>query len=430
MNFWIIAIGEPLPTDVGSPRLLRAGILTSQIAAAGMQVTWWNSNFDHSQKIVRSSASDLSNIQIPYQLRLLKGKPYPSNVSIARVCNHIQVALDFSQLAPKEPPPDLIFVAYPTVELCKAALAYARPRGIPVVVDIRDLWPDIFVNLFPQWFKPIAMKLFFGLFRASKQVCAGATAITGITDVIVDWGVNRAGRHRLAWDKAYPLAYQVQLPGVEKLASARAQWDACGLGEDVPKVCFFGSLGRQFDIPCLIKAARLLTDTPLQIVICGTGENMEEYRRSAVDLSHVHFPGWVDAPAIRALMERSLAGLAPYYNEMSFTMSLPNKTIEYLAGGLPIISTLRGELSQLLAVNECGITVPEGDHNALADALRKLLSDRGLREKMSKNASELFKARFTAEAVYRQLIDDLKLIATECRQGQRPIKRVSNTENS
>lgn len=420
MIFWILAIGEPLPSDAGSPRLLRAGILASKIAASGMQVTWWNSNFDHTQKVVRAVTCDKGDAHIPYTLRLLKGKPYRSNVSLARIANHIQVAADFTRCAPKEMPPDLIFVAYPTIELCEAALSFARPRGIPVVVDIRDLWPDIFVNLVPRWAQQMARILLSPALRSSRRVCAGATAITGITDAFVDWGVARAGRHRHAWDQAYPLAYQTQLAGATKLAAARAQWDARGLTADKPIVCFFGTLGRQFDIPCLIDAAQRLVDTPLEIVICGTGERLAEYRQLAAGLPHVHFTGWVDAPSILALMERSLAGLAPYHNEMSFTMSLPNKVIEYLAGGLPVISTLRGELERLLRVNECGITTPDGDPQAIADALRKLLNDKSAREKLASNARVLYETYFMSDVVYGRLIEHLRVIATQHCQGQLP----------
>ncbi|EHR72929.1 glycosyltransferase [Burkholderiales bacterium JOSHI_001] len=419
-KIWLLAVGEPLPTDPGTPRLLRAGLLASQMAASGLQVTWWTSAFDHTQKRTRPDTAARPATPLPYALQLLRGDPYRSNVSMARIRNHRQVAADFAQRAPSETAPDLIFAAYPTIELCEAALAYAKPRRIPVVLDMRDLWPDIFVNLGPGWAQPLARQLLKPMMRASHRACAGATAITGITEAFVDWGVARAGRQRHEWDQAYPLAYHARLPDAAALASARAQWDARGLGANQPMVCFFGTLGRQFDIPGLIAAARLVADTPLQMVICGTGDRLDEYRQLAADLPRVHFPGWVDAAAINALMERSLAGLAPYHSEMSFTMSLPNKAIEYLAGGLPVLSTLRGELQTLLRTCGCGITTAEGDPQALAGALRVLLADTQGRAKMADNARLTYKTQFVAETVYGRLIKHLGLIAMQHRQGRTP----------
>ena len=94
-------------------------------------------------------------------------------------------------------------------------------------------------------------------------------------------------------------------------------------------------------------------------------------------------------------------------------MSLPNKAIEYLAGGLPVISTLRGDLEALLRVNECGITTPSGNPQALANAIMKLLTDNVMREKMAMNARKLYETCFVADMVYMQLIEDLCLIAQE-----------------
>ena len=35
-----------------------------------------------------------------------------------------------------------------SIELCAAAISFGRSNGIPVVVDIRDLWPDSYIDLF------------------------------------------------------------------------------------------------------------------------------------------------------------------------------------------------------------------------------------------------------------------------------------------
>ena len=43
MIVWLVTVGEPLPTDPGSPRLLRAGILAGLLAEKGHVVHWWSS---------------------------------------------------------------------------------------------------------------------------------------------------------------------------------------------------------------------------------------------------------------------------------------------------------------------------------------------------------------------------------------------------
>jgi glycosyltransferase involved in cell wall biosynthesis len=183
-------------------------------------------------------------------------------------------------------------------------------------------------------------------------------------------------------------------------------------------VCFFGTLGRQFDIGTVIEAARLPSMHGVRFVICGDGDRRENFESQARGLPNVIFPGWVDRASIRTLMRRSLAGLAPYYNELSFTMSLPNKAIEYLAGGLPLVSSLTGELAALLESRQCGLTYAEGDPQALAASIAKLSSETSLRESMAHNAGLVFEQEFVAENVYGRMLDYLGEVARQGRARQ------------
>ena len=53
------------------------------------------------------------------------------------------------------------------------------------------------------------------------------------------------------------------------------------------------------------------------------------------------FPGWVNKPEIWILMRIAQVGLAPYRSTEDFIISIPNKAIEYMSAGLPVISSLK-----------------------------------------------------------------------------------------
>ena len=422
MRIWLITIGEPLPTDAGAPRLMRTGIIAGLLRDRGHEVVWWTSRFDHQAKTMRAPLSPDSKSKLGYELRLLAGCGYASNVSLDRIRDHHQVAQAFLAEAGTLPAPQVVLCSYPTVGLCEAALSFSQPRGIPIAMDLRDLWPDIFVNLVPRPLHRLARMLLRPMFQASNRACAGATALYGITEAFVDWGVARAGRSRRDVDRAFPLAYDLNPIASEALGWARDQWTSLGIGPDARTLCFFGTLGRQFDIPTVLRAARILKDDDLRLVICGVGDRLDLYRREAADLPKVLFPGWVDSAAIRALMERSLAGLAPYHNERSFTMSIPNKAVEYLAGGLPVLTCLTGKLQQLLNDQACGLFWSEGDADGLVAAIRALTSDAGARQHMADNAASAYSENFVAQVVYGRLIDHLCDLAAAPRAGARAAK--------
>lgn len=419
MRVWLVTVGEPLPTDVGAPRLLRAGILAERLWRAGHEVVWWTSSFDHTAKRHRAATDDTIILRERYTLKLLHGPGYRRNVSLARVRDHRAVARKFAMQAPVEPSPDVVLASYPTIELAAAAARYGRARGIPVVVDVRDLWPDIFLDLVPAWARLPARIALAPLYAEARRALAGATAVVGNSRPFVEWALRLAGRSAGPDDVEFPFGYDASAPDDARQAEASAFWQARGISrtDGRPIACFFGTFGRQFDIDTIVAAARLLAGegSPLLFVLCGEGERLPAYRRAAADLPNVLFPGWVDAPKIWTLMRMSTIGLAPYLPGPGFAGNLPNKPIEYLSASLPVVSGIEGYLGKLLREADCGITYPAGDAHALACSLAGLLADRERLSRMSANARALFAARFDADAVYGGMIAFLERIARRFR---------------
>lgn len=416
MKVWLITVGEPLPTDAADARLLRAGILAQLMAKRGLDVTWWTGRFAHHLKRQRDELPASYVEAAGYRVELLEGRPYASNVSLTRILNHREQAADFLTRAAAKLRPDVILCSYPTIELSAAAVEFGRRAGVPVVLDVRDLWPDIFLDLAPAPLRPVARLALSGLFSASARALGSAHAIIGITDAFVGWGVKVAGRPASPLDQSFPMAYAAKQPPAEAIDAGHAFWESQGIRAGGRTICFFGTLGQWFDIPTVLAGARLLKDEDVDIVLCGDGDRLPEFREAARDLPRVRFPGWVDAGAIRSLMERSMAGLAPYRSVENFTMNLPNKPIEYLAGGLPVISSLRGELERLLAREACGLTYAESDPSDLARVVRSLASDPQGRQAMAHNARSVYVRDFVAESVYGRLTDYLLGMARDARQ--------------
>jgi glycosyltransferase involved in cell wall biosynthesis len=82
----------------------------------------------------------------------------------------------------------------------------------------------------------------------------------------------------------------------------------------------------------------------------------------------------------------------------SLAEGTPNSIIEAMAHGLPVIASAVGGIPELLS-NDCGILVPPGDHEALAEAMKELVSDRELRLRMGRAARERYLSLFSPEAV-------------------------------
>jgi len=289
-----------------------------------------------------------------------------------------------------------------------------------VVLDVRDLWPDIFLDHAPAPLRPLARLALAPLFAQTGEAFRLARAVTGITTPFVEWGLRLAGRQPGPEDRAFAMGYPSREVDPGLLVEARAWWKAThGLdGHAGLTAIFTGSFGHQVDLDTVIAAARRLCGTGIRFVLCGSGENLERCRRRAAGLDNVILPGWVDAPRIQALMELAYVGLAPYYSRVDFLNSYPNKVLEYLSGGLPVLSAMEGLVGELLQENECGEVYGPGD--SLSRLSVSLLSLRDAPERlhaMSLRARALFEARFDADRVYGEMATYLQTAARSQPRG-------------
>ena len=418
MRIWLVNVGEPLPIDGENVRLHRTGVLANALLERGHEVVWWTSTFDHFQRISRFTEDTTVTVEDKLRLRLLHAPAYVKNLSLKRVWNHFLLGRKFKALARSEAPPDIILSSCPTLELCAEAVKYGKRMGIPVVLDVRDMWPDIFLDLIPSWAHGVVKLALLPLFAIARYACAGATAITAHAPAFVDWALHKGNRQRSQYDRYFPFGYVAYDPAEDTMRKAAQFWKNHGVVErpGAHIVCFFGTVGHNFDIDTVIQAARKMQDREdVQFVICGRGDRLDRFRWEAKDCKNVVFPGWVNVPEIQMLMRMSNWGLAPYKNTVDFRNSIPNKAIEYLSGGLPILWSLpQGIMYDTLTEHDCGICYGN-DSQKLESILRECCDSPERMKELSHNASQLFEPRFTAAKVYGEMADYLQEIASDYR---------------
>lgn len=94
----------------------------------------------------------------------------------------------------------------------------------------------------------------------------------------------------------------------------------------------------------------------------------------------VRFPGFLDMDG-----KRREAEAADIFVNTNRIDNQPVSVIEACAMGLPVVSTDVGGIPDLLTDGETGLLVPDGDAEAMASAVLRLLSDSALAGKLSRN---------------------------------------------
>jgi glycosyltransferase involved in cell wall biosynthesis len=155
-------------------------------------------------------------------------------------------------------------------------------------------------------------------------------------------------------------------------------------GHGQPRILTVGALRWFKGIDVILTAAAMLGDEPFVWQIAGQGEEGDTFRRDAQALGldgKIQFVGF--QPDIRQLYsEADLFVLA------SRVEGSPLVLAEAMAAGLPIVATRCSSAVEELLDGGAGMLVPVDDPNALAAAVRTLLSDADLATQLGNTASE------------------------------------------
>jgi glycosyltransferase involved in cell wall biosynthesis len=125
------------------------------------------------------------------------------------------------------------------------------------------------------------------------------------------------------------------------------------------------------------------------------------------------FTGWLDAAGLAAMMRLAALGLAAYSDKAA--QSLPNKIFEYMAGGVPILSSLPGECARFLSTHQCGVT-----YNSPAEFINQIDAFRGNRERwaeMGARGRTVFLREYDSAVIYPRMADYLEECLASHRAG-------------
>ncbi|MFC0036940.1 glycosyltransferase [Actinomadura rayongensis] len=145
----------------------------------------------------------------------------------------------------------------------------------------------------------------------------------------------------------------------------------------------------------MIAAARLLAPEGVTVELIGAADpDVRPALRDAQRAGVLRWYGFVPNDRALRIAEGATAGLALLHDGPNHRHSMPTKVIEYMARGLPVVTTPNPAAAKLVEEAGAGFVVPYGDPEAVADAVRKLHNDAELRADLGKRGHETALARY------------------------------------
>ena len=164
---------------------------------------------------------------------------------------------------------------------------------------------------------------------------------------------------------------------------------------DDRRAVYVGHLSKARGALDMIEMARMLAPEGIMVELIGSADpDIRSALRDAQREGILRWYGFVPNDRALRIAEGAMAGLALLHDEPNYRHSMPTKVVEYMAHGIPVVTTPNPPAVDLVTPAASGIVVPFNDPAAAADAIRRLRGDTELRTEMGKRGYETARARY------------------------------------
>jgi len=351
--------------------------------------------------IVASDRNHQTGEVVPAEpgFRTVRTISYTSN-GFRRILNWISYAVMAVLYSMRLKKFDIVYASSPHLLTGLAGWMIAKLRRIPFVLEIRDLWPKILVDMgqmsdrHPVYILLVALENF--LYRQADHIVVMAPG----TQVELESRGIQSNKISYIPNGADPEDFK---PSDDRDA-LRTKYGFSGL-----TAIYAGAHGPANGLDLLLDAAAEVTDLPLTIVLVGSGVEKTRLmaRATSEGLRNIRFMDSVNKSEIPNLLHASDVGIHVLADVPLFQTAVsPNKIFDYMASGLPIITNCPGYVSNLISKSRSGWTTTPG---ALASPLRAVgASSPSLRKEFGSNGQAWLQEHQSRTAMSNKLQTMLK----------------------
>lgn len=173
---------------------------------------------------------------------------------------------------------------------------------------------------------------------------------------------------------------------------------------EVFTIAYAGRFVPEKGVDVLIRAASMLRGD-FQLKLLGSGPR-EKYLRQLADEcrvgSRLTIASWMPSLEFPNFLRTVDVLVLPSVTQPHWKEQFGRVLVEAMACGVPVVGSTCGEIPNV--VGDAGLIAPEGNAEALADALQKLQNGSALRSELSHKGRERVLAHFTQKHVAEETV--------------------------
>ncbi|WP_309064554.1 glycosyltransferase family 4 protein [Microbacterium sp.] len=322
-----------------------------------------------------------------------------SQSALRRLVNYVTFALSATSARRFARGADVIYVYATPMTAAFSAWLWRITGGAPYVVHVQDLWPDSVVGSSMVSASRSSAIISAALSPWLRSVYRRAASVVGIAPRMVTTLVERGSPR----DRTM-LLYNWAEPAERTRSTLREP------GGPV-RIVYAGNVGEMQDLDTVVRAASAAADAGVELLIVGDGVARPGLRELANELGadNVVFRDPVPRSEMADVYEQSDFALVTLKDLPVFRGTIPSKFQAVLAAGLPVITTVQGDVREFVEANSVGLTADAEDVASLEVAMRRAAAmDPAARTLMSRRAGDVFEDSFSRESGLARLEEIFK----------------------
>jgi glycosyltransferase involved in cell wall biosynthesis len=332
-------------------------------ARAGHDVVWWISNFDHRSKKFRAADWDEILIDDGTKIKVVPSTSYSRHISLRRIAYERLYARRVVERAALEKRPDVVVIVEPALFYGKRIERWCNEQRIPIIVDIVDLWPELFRIVLPTWTQSAERLLFWPLYQRRRNLLRQAVGVAAVSRDYLAPVSDAAARCPTV--VTYIGGSEPRVTS-ESLANLRLPPRR---GDNEIWFVYAGTLGEAYEIDRLLRAIRSFVQSKpaAKFLIAGDGPFRAQVEGlAALHPEYVRYLGVLGPAALDALYSVCDVGLSSY--APGSTVAMPTKFYDYLFSGLAVLNSLPAECGSIVSARGCGWNFEPGNVDTLTQA--------------------------------------------------------------
>lgn len=280
--------------------------------------------------------------------------------ALARTANYASFAASSATARTFAREADVIYVYATQMTPALGPWLWRMLGDAPYVLHVQDLWPDSIVGSSIVSGSTSSKIIEAVLSPWLRSAYRKAGAVVGIAPTMVETLIERgspAERTKLVYNWS-------DETGSETIPVHTPQ-------EGQTRFIFAGNVGDMQDLETVVRAAKLVEGQSISITVVGDGVALDRIKTLAEELgaTNVEFRGRVPQEEMPALYAQAEYALVTLKDLPVFRGTIPSKFQGALAQGLPVVTTVQGDLSALVEDLGVGFSAGAEDPASLAETL-------------------------------------------------------------